>query len=135
MSAPAEIVRDSLAGWAARDMDRMVADWAPDIVWDMRRYAPNMPGREVVEGPDEFILFLGEWLAGWRSQELWAEEITERGDRVLAICNRHGVVRSTGTEVERPWAMLWTIRDGRAVRVTAYSDCEEARAAFTAPAG
>ena len=34
MSAPGEIVRDSLAGWAARDMDRMVAEWAPDIVWD-----------------------------------------------------------------------------------------------------
>jgi ketosteroid isomerase-like protein len=51
---------------------------------------------------------------------------------VLAICNRHGVVRSTGTEVERRWAMLWTFRDGIAVRVDAFSDADEARAAFSA---
>jgi ketosteroid isomerase-like protein len=132
VSAPVQIVRDSLAGWAARDMDRMVAEWAPDIVWEMRRYTPNMPGREVVEGPDEFILFLGEWLAGWRSQELWAEEIEERGDRVLAICNRRGVVRATGTGVVHRWAMLWTFREGLAVRVDAFTDLDEARAAFSA---
>ena len=131
MSAQADVVRSSLAAWAALDMDRMVAAWAPDIVWDMSRYHPNMPGREVVEGADAFILFLGEWLASWRSQELWAEEIEERGERVLAICNRHGVVRSTGTEVERQWAMLWTFRDGIAVRVDAFSDADEARVAFS----
>jgi len=131
VSAQLDIVRNSLAGWSARDMDRMVTDWDPDIVWDMTRYHPNMPGREVVEGADAFILFLGEWLASWRSQELWAEEVSERDNRVLAICNRHGVVRSTGTEVERHWAMLWTFRDGRAVRVDAFSDVDEARAAFS----
>jgi ketosteroid isomerase-like protein len=131
VSRQVDIVRDSLAGWSERDMDRMVEDWAPDIVWDMSRYEPNTPGQEVVEGADDFILFLGQWMATWRNMELWAEEIDERGDRVLAICNRHGVVRATGTAVDHRWAMLWTFRDGVAVRVEAYTDCEEARAAFS----
>ena len=132
MSKQVDIVRNSLAGWSERDMDRMVEHWAPDIVWDMRSYHPNTEGQEVIEGADEFILFLGGWLASWRSQQLWAEEIEERGDRVLAICNRHGVVRASGTQVDRRWAMLWTFRDGVAVRVEAYSDCSEARRAFAA---
>ena len=129
MSAELDIVRASLAAWSALDMDRMVEGWAPDIVWDMTRYHPNMPGREVVEGADAYILFLGEWLANWRSQELWAEEILERGDRVLAICNRHGVVRATGTEVDRRWAQVWTFRDGEVARICNYSEPDEARAA------
>jgi ketosteroid isomerase-like protein len=132
VSAQLEIVRNSLAGWSERDMDRMVESWAEDAVWDMRHYRPRWDGPEEFKGVDEFMLFLGEWMASWRSQELWAEELVERGDRVLAICNRHGVVRASGTEVERRWAMLWTFRDGLAVRIEAYSDCEEARAAFSA---
>jgi ketosteroid isomerase-like protein len=135
VSAQLDIVRNSLAGWSERDMDRMVEHWDPDIVWDMSRYHPNEPGREVVKGADDFILFLGGWLASWRSQELWAEEIAERGERVLAVCNRHGVVRSTGTAVERRWAMLWTFREGVAVRVDAFSDADEARAAFRPGSG
>jgi ketosteroid isomerase-like protein len=132
VSAQVDIVRQSLAAWSAKDMDRMVEDWSDDLVWDMRHYRPRWKGPDEFAGVDEFMLFLGEWMATWRSQELWAEEIEERGDRVLAVCNRHGVVRSTGTEVERRWAMLWTFRDGRAVRVSAYSDPAEARAAFAA---
>jgi ketosteroid isomerase-like protein len=131
VSRQVDIVRDSLAGWSERDMDRMVAGWAEDAVWSMRHYEPRWEGPEEF-GVDEFILFLGEWMATWRSQELWAEEIEERGDRVLAICNRHGTVRASGTQVDRRWAMLWTFRDGAAVRIEAYSDCGEARRAFAA---
>ena len=131
MSKQVDIVRNSLAGWSERDMDRMVAGWAEDAVWDMRHYRPRWDGPDEFAGVDAFLLFLGEWMSTWRSQELWAEEIEERGDRVLAICNRHGVVRASGTQVDRRWAMLWTFRDGVAVRIAAYSDCEEARAAFS----
>ena len=131
MSKQVDIVRNSLAGWSERDMDRMVEGWAEDAVWDMRHYRPRWDGPDEFAGVDAFLLFLGEWMATWRSQELWAEEIEERGDHVLAICNRHGIVRASGTEVDRRWAMLWTFRDGVAVRIEAYSDCDEARAAFT----
>ena len=132
MSRQVDIVRNSLAGWSERDMDRMVAGWAEDAVWDMRHYRPRWEGPDEFAGVDAFLLFLGKWMATWRSQELWAEEIEERGDRVLAICNRHGIVRASGTQVDRRWAMLWTFRDGVAVRIEAYSDCSEARTAFAA---
>ena len=132
VSRQVEIVHNSLDGWSQRDMDRMVQGWSEDLVWDMRHYRPGWEGRDEFAGVDEFILFLGEWLAAWRTQELWAEEIHERGERVLAICNRHGIVRATGTEVDRRWAMLWTFRDGVAVRIAAYSDCAEALGDFIA---
>ena len=130
MSRQLDIVRNSLDAWSARDMDRMVEGWDEGLVWDMRNYRPRWDGPDEFNGVDEFLLFLGEWLAAWRSQELWAEELLERGERVLAICNRHGVVRASGTEVGRRWAMLWTFADGRAVRIAAYSDCDAARTAF-----
>ena len=130
MSRQLDIVVESLVAWSERDMDRMVRDWSEDLVWDMRHYSPRWKGYDEFSGVDEFLLFLGEWMSTWRSQELWADELHERGNRVLAICSRHGIVRASGTEVDRSWAMLWTFEDGRAVRIAAYSDCAEARADF-----
>ena len=108
----------------------MVERWDEGLVWDMRHYRPRWEGHDEFAGVDQFLLFLGEWMATWRSQDLWADELSERGDRVLAICSRHGIVRSSGTQVDRPWAMLWTFAGGRALRIAAYSDCDEARADF-----
>jgi len=38
-SAHEAIARNSLAGWALLDMDRMVEGWASDVVWDMAHLA------------------------------------------------------------------------------------------------
>ena len=131
MTSPTEaIARNSLAGWALLDMDRMVEGWASDVVWDMSCYRPAWPGPREYVGVAAILVFLAEWLAQWETQNLWPEEFVHCGeDRLLVILGRHGVVRASGTAVDRRWAQVWTFRDGEVARITNYSDPDEARAA------
>lgn len=124
------IARGSLDAWADRDMDRMVRGWAADVVWDMSPYRPAWPGPVEYVGEVEIIDFLAQWLAAWRTQEIWPEELHDRGDRVLVILGRRGQVRASGTEIDRRWAQLWSFRDGEAIRIVNYSDSEAASRAF-----
>jgi len=132
MPSPTEaIARNSLAGWALLDMDRMVEGWAPDVVWDMSCYRPEWPGPPEYVGIAAILAFLAEWLAQWETQNLWPEEFVHCSDEcLLVILGRHGVVRASGTEVDRRWAQIWTFRDGEVARITNYSDPDEARAAI-----
>jgi ketosteroid isomerase-like protein len=126
------IARNSLAGWALLDMDRMVEGWAAGVVWDMSPYRPAWPGPAEYVGVPAILVFLAEWLARWETQSLWPEEFVEGQDCLVVILGRHGVVRATGTEVDRRWAQLWTFRDGEVTRIANYSDPDEARAALAA---
>ena len=135
MSAQQAIVFNSLEAWGEADMDRMVEGWAEDVVWDMSPYKPAWRGPSEFVGIGAILAFLGEWLGEWRTQELWAEESEEAGRFVLVILNRYGMVRASGTTVERKWAQLWEFRGGIAVRIINHSDPEVARAAFHQAAG
>ena len=130
MSAHTAIVFNSHEAWGERDMDRMVEGWAEDIVWDMTPYQPAWRGPAEFVGVTAILEFLGEWLGEWRTQDLWPEESEESGDHVLVILNRYGMVRRSGTTVDRRWAQIWVFRDGEAVRIINHSDPGEARAAF-----
>lgn len=134
MTSPHEaIARNSLAGWALLDMDRMVEGWAGDVVWDMSHYRPAWPGPSEHVGAAAILAFLAQWLAAWETQTLWPEEFVDPGgDDLLVILGRRGVVRATGNEVDRRWAQLWSFRGGEVARIANYSDPEEARAALGA---
>jgi ketosteroid isomerase-like protein len=132
MSQQTAIVFNSHEAWGELDMDRMVEGWAPDIVWDMRPYQPAWRGPAEFVGIPAILDFLGEWLGEWRTQDLWPVESEESGDYVLVILNRYGMVRATGTTVDRQWAQVWTFRDGAAIRIVNHSDPEQARAEFRA---
>ncbi len=44
------------------------------------------------------------------------------GDHVIAIGTFHGRSKQTGKELNAPTAVVWTFRDGKAVRYQAYHD-------------
>jgi ketosteroid isomerase-like protein len=135
MSQQTAIVFNSHEAWGESDMDRMVEGWAEDIVWDMEPYQPAWRGPAEFVGVPAILGFLGEWLGEWRTQDLQLLESEESGEYVLVILNRYGMVRKTGTTVDRRWAQLWTFRDGLAVRIRNHSDPDRARAEFAAATG
>ena len=45
---------------------------------------------------------------------------------MVAVVSRHARGRASGVEVERPFALLWTLRDGKVIRVVWYLTREEA---------
>jgi ketosteroid isomerase-like protein len=56
------------------------------------------------------------------------EELTDAGpDQVLAVLHQQGASKSTGLAVDMHFAQLWTMRDGKYLRMRMYSDPDEAR--------
>jgi hypothetical protein len=86
------------------------------------RTAGIFPDMETVyRGREEFVSFLYKFAEPW--EELWLEpdRYFDIGARVLVLAHFHAKGRD-GIEVERPFAHLWTMRDGRAVQLVAYAD-------------
>jgi ketosteroid isomerase-like protein len=70
-----------------------------------------------------------EWLSVWREHRSTIEEVRTKGDRVLVLSHERLRPRE-GMEFENRGAGIFTIRDGRIVRLEAYMDQQPAIDAF-----
>jgi ketosteroid isomerase-like protein len=101
----------------------------PDFVWDMSTFRgwPEQKAYAGLEGAKQFIT---AWSAAWEDWQLDIEELIDAGeDHVLAIVRQRGRSKSTGLTVEMYFAQLWTMRDGKQVRMEMYADPAEGRRA------
>jgi ketosteroid isomerase-like protein len=69
-----------------------------------------------------------EWMQTWSSYTLRADELIPIGDQVLVHTWHTGWVPGNDERVREEWAMLYTLRDGKVVRIDGFSDRAEARA-------
>ena len=113
---------DAISG---RDVDAMMAFWAPDGVYDM-----SPIGMGVFEGQAAARGFIEDWWGPYEEYEFEAEETLDLGNgvgfRVLIMKGRP--VGSSG-EVELRYAAVGVWEDGKIVRMTNYNDIDAARAA------
>ena len=96
----------------------------PEFVWDMSRM-------EVLEsasytGDEGLRSFFESWAEGFASDQVEAEEIVDAGDRVVVMVHHSGRGMTSGIEVDQRYAMVWTVRDGRAMRMDMYPARAEA---------
>ena len=89
----------------------------------------DVPDSPVFRGRDGFRTNL-ERLAEIASEfRLEPRELTPVGDRILAIVHVVLRGRGSGVEVEQDVAHLWTLRDGKGLRLEIYLDVERGREA------
>jgi ketosteroid isomerase-like protein len=96
----------------------------PDMVWDMTRL--ELPDASSYTGPLEFSDFVETWEQGFASEHMEAKEIVDAGNRVVVMIHHRGHGKLSGIDVEQHFAMVWTLRDGRAVRMEMFRTREEA---------
>jgi ketosteroid isomerase-like protein len=108
-----------------RDLDAMMAFYAPDCVYDM---SPN--GMGVFEGLAAARGFLEDWWGSYEEFEFEAEETLDLGNGVgfRVLIQKGRPVGSSG-EVQLRYAAVSMWKDGKIVRMTNYNDIDEARAA------
>ena len=83
-------------------------------------------GEKRYAGLDGLRAFLLDWTAPWATYRLENEKAIDLGERVLML-NRDRGLREGGTqEVEGRIAAVFTIRDGKVVRIDAYTTHAEA---------
>src|SRR5438128_2624443 len=90
----------------------------PDFVWDMSRM--EVPESAAYSGLPGLRNFLDTWGEGFAAEHVELEEILDAGDRVLVMIHHTGRGRASGIEVDQRYAMVWTLRAGRALRMDMY---------------
>jgi ketosteroid isomerase-like protein len=116
-----EIVRHALE---APDLEGFVAALGDDVVWDLTQ-APG-PESGVLHGLPELAGFLRRWIGAWEDYRCEVDETIESGDRVFVEYRQLGRARTTGIELKHTDFSVWTLRDGKAVRVEVHRDRDEA---------
>jgi ketosteroid isomerase-like protein len=95
-----------------------------DIVWDMSRV--NLPDASVSTGRDDFPNFVEAWAESFASEQMEAQEMVDAGDRVVVIVRHRSQGKRSGIELEQTFAMVWTLRNGRAIRMEVFPTRHEA---------
>jgi hypothetical protein len=90
------------------------------------RFEPSMPDWQPYFGRDGFMSFLQAWLEPWETYRIEIDELIDVGDRVLAVCREFGRRKDTGFEVEQGAHFVWTVSDGKAVRLDGFIHRSEA---------
>jgi ketosteroid isomerase-like protein len=123
-----EIVRRVYEAAARRDAATVFALYDPEVELDASRIGVSQhpSGADSYHGHDGLRDLFREWHEAWGKIEYGYEELIDAGEQVIAVVTRHARGRASGVDVERPFAILWTLRDGRVVRVVWFLTREEA---------
>jgi ketosteroid isomerase-like protein len=113
-----EIVRRLYDAAAHRDSDAVLAIYDPVVEVDMSR-APcrDLVGERFYQGHDGLRAFYREWYGAWKTVESEVEEVIDVGGRVITVETTRGRGWASGAAVEVHQCGIWTIRDGKVVRV------------------
>jgi ketosteroid isomerase-like protein len=117
MSLPdnVEIVRRFLVA----DVDEALTYADPGIVW-------NPIEESSTQGHDAVRASLARWKGEWDDYELAPEEFVDRGDWVVVTVRLRGRGRSSGVEVDARFYDVYTLRDGKIVRMDQFTERSEA---------
>ena len=119
---------------ARRDGVTPFGIYAEDIVWDLSNMerAP-LYQKPVYVGHDEVREMWREALAAFGEVDFDVEALTDSGDRVLAEIHERATGRSSGAQVEAIHFAVWTLKDGKAVRLQIFDDRQQALEAAERP--
>ena len=123
------VVRRAWEAWLARDNEAALALYDPEVDLDFTggNQAAAIYGR--YKGLDGVREFFRDWLATWENYSSEIEELIGAGDEVLALMHEWGRGRQSGVPVDFRQVHVWTLRDGRLLRLRVYATREEAQAA------
>jgi uncharacterized protein len=105
------------------DVDAALEALAPDAVW---RESPELPGGDEFRGREALRGFLGDFLAEWREFHQEIENVVPAGDRIAVLIHLIAVGRGSGIEADTRYAHVWTMSDGKGIRVEGHRDQEAA---------
>jgi ketosteroid isomerase-like protein len=111
-------------------LERIYTEWAKGNFWSFESFDPEVRTRWATEVPDlegssgieGLADLLRSWLQAWESCRIEAEAFHDTGDEIVVfvrvLCRGSG----SAIDVEMENAHVWTMRDGRALSIRAYTD-------------
>jgi len=122
-----EVVRGLYGAVGRRDSEGVLAFYAPDVEWHVYQ-SPlgELTGEAVYRGHEGVRKAFREYYDAWESIQEQYEELLDAGECVVSVVTSRARGRASGAEVERRHYGLWTVRDGKIVRVVWFSTRAEA---------
>jgi uncharacterized protein len=129
MKEDVEILRNAYEALNEGDIERALAVLDDDAEWSEHS---DLPEAGVYRGRDAIRTFLERFLESWQDFDQEVEELITGDGCVLLMLRSRVRGKGSGINVEAQYAHLWTMKDGRGVRVDAYFDRDEALRALRA---
>jgi ketosteroid isomerase-like protein len=129
-SANLETVMAMFAAFDAGDMDTMLSLLSDDVIWEINGSSELVATHGQWHGHDGFLAWMEllmsevEFLS-FEVVGTWAD-----GDTVFAYCRDSGRALSTGVIVEQQEIMMFTLADGKVVRMLNFDDSAQEYVAF-----
>jgi ketosteroid isomerase-like protein len=100
-------------------VDEALAYADPNIVW-------NPAEESAAEGHDSVRASLVRWKSEWDDYEMLPEEFEHLGDRVFVAVRMRGRGRASGIEVDARLYDVYTLREGKIIRMDQFTRRSEA---------
>jgi uncharacterized protein len=117
-----EIVRRCYDAYVRGDLDSALAAFDPEI----EIYDHDIPDSGEYRGLDGLLRWQDDWAASWDSWRWEPEEFIDAGERVVAALRVYAKGRGSGVELKRLDGAVWTLRDGKCIRLDYYGSKAEA---------
>ena len=114
-----EIVRKAVEAYVRGDLDTALTNADPDIVWGPVEEA-------AAQGQDAVRANVERWETDWEDYEATPEEYIDAGDQVLVTIHWSGRGRGSGLHVDIRTYQLYTLRDGKLIRMDEFTERSEA---------
>jgi ketosteroid isomerase-like protein len=119
---PVAVVKSAYAAFAAGDIPAVLALIDPDAEW-IESDAESLPARGTFVGPDAVARHVFAPVPEhWDSFAIVPEEFFSDGEHVIVRGRVKATARETGTTMDAPYVHVFTVRDGRIVKLTNHHD-------------
>ena len=119
-----EVVRAGFELWRDGRMGEWIETLDAGFEWDISAHPlPDFPDRGRGEA---FVGHMGDYVSGWTDYEASSKELIDRGDDVVVIMHERARMPDSDTMLDRDLPNVWTVRDGRAVRLRVFKTRAEA---------
>jgi uncharacterized protein len=113
-----ELIRTLVGHAQAGKWDAAIALIGDDVELDATRF----PDGDVYHGRNDYAAFFRRWFGSWDELSIEVERFIDAGDQVLVFLTISGRGKGSGVAVKRDFADVWTVRDGKVVRLVGYLD-------------
>jgi ketosteroid isomerase-like protein len=121
------VVRRAAEFWVTRDFSPMTELFDSEVVIDLSRNVFNPDIYRGYDGVRRYVEVVDEM---WDDFTVELQEVVGEGDRVVTGTVISGVGRGSGVKAEMTLFQVWSLRDGKVVRITGgYRDRAQAREA------
>jgi ketosteroid isomerase-like protein len=122
-----EVVERVFDAVARHDTEAVLEAYDPDIEYDFSG-SPlgGLIGDTVYRGHDGMRRWVRDRYEAWESIEDDCQELIDAGERVVTFVVSSGRGRSSGVDTELRHYGVWTLRDGKIIRVAWFYDRKHA---------